>query len=51
MRGILCMCAAVLGAVAATNERGLIINRIFEFGSDDATIFIGCYACAALLSW
>jgi hypothetical protein len=32
------ICAAVLGAVAATNERGLVINRIFEFGSDDATI-------------
>ena len=51
-------CAAVLGAVAATNERGLIINRIFEFGSDDATIVywvlcvcsIGFVAAIALLA-
>ena len=32
-------CAAYIGNIAATNDRGLILNRIIEFSSQGATIF------------
>lgn len=32
-------CAAVVGNVALTNDRGLILNRIIEFSQSSATIF------------
>lgn len=32
-------CAGFMGNIAATNDRGLILNRIFEFSKQGATIF------------
>lgn len=41
-------CAAMLGNVAITNDRGLILNRIFEFSTGGATIFYWVLAvCSA----
>jgi len=42
-------CAGVMGNVAITNERGLILNRIFEFSSQGATIFYWVITGAALV--
>jgi hypothetical protein len=33
------LCAAVLGSVAASNDRGLVINGIIELGHEGATVF------------
>lgn len=41
------VCAAItvgVGHIAATNDRGLIINRIFTFSVEGATIFYWCLA-------
>jgi acyl-coenzyme A synthetase/AMP-(fatty) acid ligase len=53
------LCAAVLGAKAANNDRGVIINRIVELGPDGATTFYwvlaalsaGFVALAAFLAY
>jgi hypothetical protein len=42
-------CAAGMGYRAVTNDRGLILNRIFTFSVDGATIFYWCIAAAAAL--
>ncbi len=42
-------CAAVLGYVAATNDRGLILNGIIKFSENGATIFYWCLAGASVL--
>ena len=41
--------AAVLAYIAATNDRGLILNGIIEFSENGATIFYWCLAGAAVL--
>lgn len=40
-------CALVLGNVAINNERGLILNRIFEFSAGAATVFYWCLTAAS----
>ena len=40
-------CAVALGRAAATNDRGLIINRVIELSAANATLF---YATMAVLS-
>jgi hypothetical protein len=42
-------CAVWMGYVALTNDRGLILNRIFTFSSEGATIFYWCIAVVAAL--
>ena len=42
-------CAGIMGNVAATNNRGLTLNRIFEFSPQDATIFYWVITGAALV--
>lgn len=42
-------CTAVLGNIATTNDRGLILNKILEFSTGGATIFYWILtACAAV---
>ena len=35
-------CASISGYIALTNDRGLILNNIFEFSTEGATIFYWC---------
>ncbi len=42
-------CAGIMGNVAATNDRGLILNRIFELSSQGATIFYWVITGSALV--
>jgi len=42
-------CAAGMGYMAVTNDRGLILNRIFTFSVEEATIFYWCIAAVAAL--
>jgi hypothetical protein len=37
-------CAAVMVHAAVTNDRGLIVNGLFEFGMAGATVFYWCVA-------
>ena len=43
------VCAGVMGNVAITNDKGLLLNRIFEFSPQGATIFYGVIAGASLV--
>lgn len=42
-------CAAGMGYRAITNDRGLILNGIFTFSVEGATIFYWCIAAAAAI--
>jgi hypothetical protein len=42
------VCAGIMGNVAVTNDRGLILNRIFQFSPKGATIFYWVIAGVAL---
>lgn len=43
------VCAGVMGNVAITNEKGLILNRIFEFSPQGATLFYWVITGTALM--
>jgi hypothetical protein len=42
-------CAVVGVSLAVTNDRGLILNGIFRFSANGATIFYWCLAAASML--
>ena len=42
------VCAGIMGKVAATNDRGLILNGLLEFSPQGATIFYWVITAAAL---
>ena len=42
-------CAVGMGYAAITNDRGLILNGIFEFSIEGATIFYWCVASVSIL--
>jgi len=42
-----CVCMLVLGNIALTNDRGLILNQIIEFSVEGATIFYWCLTVAS----
>jgi hypothetical protein len=37
--GLFSLCAAIFGFMAATNDRGVVINRTIELGTSGATVF------------
>lgn len=41
------ICALFLGNIALSNDRGLVLNRIFEFSTQGATIFYWCLTAAS----
>ena len=42
-------CAATMAHAALTNDRGLIVNGIFRFGTEGATVFYWCVVGASLM--
>lgn len=40
-------CALIAGYIALSNDRGLILNKIFEFSTEGATLFYWCLTAAS----